>query len=149
MYVILSQDIPKLGNKNALINVAKGYYANFLYPKGLAHRATADMIERLKETIIEQKQAAEAAVKGANINAMKLNAKVLKIVAKASAKGTLFKAIAEKTVAKDIEKEFAVEIDPKNIEMEHIKDLGDHSIKIKFGEEVVGMKIHVEAEEEK
>jgi len=149
MYVILSQDIPKLGSKNSLVNVSKGYYANFLYPRGFANRATSDLIEKMKETIVEQKQAADAAVKGASLSAMKLNAKTITVIAKANKKGTLFKSIAEKTIAKDIMKAFEVEVDPKNIEMDHIKDLGDHSIKIKFGDEIVGMKVVVEAEADK
>lgn len=148
MYVILTQDVPQLGSKNSLTSVKKGHYMNYLMPRGLANVATKGMILRMRDTLVAKKEAKELAGKALNAQAKVLQNAKITLDAKVSAKGTLFRAIAEKTVAKAIMDELSLEVDPAHIVMEHIKKLGEHDVQIKFGADSVGIKVTVVAKEE-
>jgi hypothetical protein len=45
LQVVLTKDINDLGVAGDLVKVQHGYMFNFLYPKGLAKRATNDILE--------------------------------------------------------------------------------------------------------
>ncbi|MDY0179459.1 MAG: 50S ribosomal protein L9, partial [Synergistaceae bacterium] len=45
MKVILLTDIPKLGKKGDLIDVAEGYGRNYLVPRKMAEEATREKLE--------------------------------------------------------------------------------------------------------
>ena len=47
MDVILKQDIDKLGLRGEVVNVARGYARNFLFPRGLAEVATPALVREL------------------------------------------------------------------------------------------------------
>ena len=147
MYVILSQDVPQLGQKNGLVSVKRGYFANFLQPRGLAQIATADMIERLKESIIAAQETAAEAAQTMGKKVLSLKGVQVVFERKASDKGTLFKGIAEKDVAKAIMKEHGIEVAPEGILMNHIKKLGEHAIQVQIGDDAVEMKVVVNEKE--
>jgi len=48
MKVILNKDIPKVGKKYEVKNVADGHALNFLIPHGLAVAATAGALKKLE-----------------------------------------------------------------------------------------------------
>ena len=48
MKVILSQDVPKVGKRNEVKEVADGYARNFLFQKGLAKPATEAELAQLE-----------------------------------------------------------------------------------------------------
>jgi ribosomal protein L9 len=45
LQVVLTSDINNLGGAGELVNVQQGYMFNYLYPQGLAKRATEDILE--------------------------------------------------------------------------------------------------------
>ena len=59
MKVILNQDIPKVGKKYEVKNVADGHALNFLIPRGLAVAATAGALKKLAiaktQLVVEKK----------------------------------------------------------------------------------------------
>lgn len=145
MFVILTQSVPELGQKNALVKVKNGYFQNYLFPRKLARIATKDSIEALKDIIAQQKLL-EAELARAFLEHVKvLSGSVLKLASKASEKGTLFKALGERDVVSAIKKQFGIEIEKSHVEMEHFKKIGDYTVKLHMGAQHIPMKVHVEA----
>lgn len=145
MYVILTQDVPQLGAKNSLVNVADGYFNNFLLPRGLARYASSAMIDQLKEQIVEQKERAAKMAKAGAQHAEELKGAEITLTGEASDKGTLFKAFAEKDVIAAVQEKFGFKLDKKALTMDHLKKVGEHAIAVNFGDEQVEMKVIVEA----
>ncbi len=47
MKVILLKDVPKVGHRHEVKNIADGFARNMLFPKGLAEVATPDAVRRV------------------------------------------------------------------------------------------------------
>jgi len=122
---------------------------NFLQPKKMAEVATAVRIECLKETIAAQKVAASKATAEVGEKAEMLGNVTLLLSAKASEKGTLFKALGEKEVMAALKKQAGVEVKKTDIEMEHLKKVGDHTVVVKLGKDKIEVKVKLEAKEGK
>ena len=137
MKVILLQDIKNVGKKEEIINANDGYARNYLFPKKLAIEATKDNLMKL-----QAKKTSEANTKQAEIEenkkiAEKLEKMTLTIKAKAGANGKIFGGITAKEVSEAIKSECNIEIDKKKIVLkETIKNLGEFSAEIKFGDGV-------------
>ena len=67
MKIYLLQNIPKLGRKGEIKNVADGYALNYLFPNKLAQKADKKIIEKVSEQrekkLIEEKKQEETALK--------------------------------------------------------------------------------------
>ena len=62
MKVILTKNVPKIGNKYQVINVADGYASNFLFPNKLAEQATQGALVRVEKLMAEEK--AQKSIRG-------------------------------------------------------------------------------------
>ncbi|OHA23961.1 MAG: 50S ribosomal protein L9 [Candidatus Taylorbacteria bacterium RIFCSPLOWO2_01_FULL_44_26] len=132
MKIILLQDIVGLGRKNDVKNVSDGYAQNFLIPRGMAVAATEVALKHL-----ENKKAREENEKRIQqdlaIKVIKdLDGKSITIKTKADQRGGLFAGIHSQDIASELESQFRLVIDPKNIILKHpIKNLGEHTIDVK------------------
>jgi large subunit ribosomal protein L9 len=149
MYVILTKDVPGVGQKNGLLKVKRGFYMNFLHPRSLAEAATVKRIESLKNVILAQKEAANQADQEVQQSAKALEGVTIVLSGKTSAKGTLFKALSEKDIITALKKQAGVDVEKGSVEMEPLKKIGDHSIQVKMGGKMVGVNVKIEAKEEK
>ncbi|MCX6753990.1 MAG: 50S ribosomal protein L9 [Candidatus Nomurabacteria bacterium] len=132
MKIILTTDVPKMGNKYDIKDFKNGY-ANLLISKGLAILATSAALSNLENTKKEGEKKKEEGMKAfdslvSSINNTKLNIKV-----KANEKGHLFKAVGPRDIVQAVKKVTGVDIDEGSIVMEHIKEIGTHKIEIKKG----------------
>jgi len=148
MKVILLTDVPKLGQKYDIKNVADGYAKNFLIPKGLVELAT---LEKIKN--IELKQ--EALNKEKQEQLETFRRQVLQLAGfkpefslRVGEDGSVFGAISENEISEWL-KEKGINIEPDKIQLKkHLKDLGEHIIKIKFSPEIEAeLKLIIKAEE--
>ena len=130
MYVVLTQEVPGLGLKNSLVKVRDGYYNNYLRPRNLAGIATPKLLDQLKGVFAAQKLAAEQSAKASSDQAKALVKAVLVLSAKASEKGTLFKAIGERDITSALKKQMGIEIGKDQVQMDHLKKVGDHQVTI-------------------
>ena len=55
MKVVLFKSLNRLGNRGQIVDVAPGYFRNYLAPKGIAAEATPANLKRLEQ---QKKQAA-------------------------------------------------------------------------------------------
>ncbi|HZI95587.1 MAG TPA: 50S ribosomal protein L9 [Candidatus Paceibacterota bacterium] len=76
MKIYLLKDVPSLGNKGEIKNVADGYAINYLFPQKIAQRADANIIEKVSQEK-EQKITTEKKTKE---QALELAAKIKKII---------------------------------------------------------------------
>ncbi len=130
MKVILIKDVRGCGQANTIVEVADGYAHNFLLPHRYAVAATYDKVkefEAKKAQIEAQKERAEAELIG---KIKSLEGKQVKIVARATEKGGLFKAVTPADIAKHIRLEHSLEIPEVAIDVGPIKTVGEHAIKL-------------------
>src|SRR5690349_2144781 len=117
MKIILLKDVPKIGRKNDVKDVADGYALNFIIPRGLGMKATPADLKRLETT-----QSVKDTEKRLQEDLLKkslddLSAITITIKEKANDKGHLFEGIHKERLAKEIEKISHITIDPNYIEL--------------------------------
>lgn len=146
MRVILLSDVPKLGKKGDIKEVADGYARNFLLARGLAvveSSASKKILAEQKhdEEVLDQKKRAEA-------EELKkvLAAKSLVFKVKAN-EGKVSGSVSGKQIEEELKKEGIV-IDKRNIlGSEPLNSLGTFDVKIKLYKDVIG-QIKVVLEED-
>jgi len=131
--VILTTDVPKLGNNGDVVEVAEGYARNYLLPRGLAVEATSGQMKELnrKKKLQEQREKHEqqAAKRLAGI----LEGATVRVETRAGEKGKLFGSVTNKEIAQSIKNTFQIEIERRKIDLkEPIKALGDYDVVIKL-----------------
>jgi large subunit ribosomal protein L9 len=145
MRVILQDNVPTLGQKDDIKEVKRGYWRNFLLPRGLAVEATPALVEQ----VLKKKEAREKAKVVAQAKLAKilkgLTGKTLIIKTKADEKGSLFAGIDAEDIAKEIKEQYAVDIPKGIVKLEKpIKEIGLHEVTI--GEGV--LKVDIVADKE-
>lgn len=98
MRIILTKDVPALGQKDDLKTVADGYARNFLLPRGLAMPASEAAIRAWEER--KKTREAESAENLKHVEELvkKLNGYELGMTVKANEEGTLYSAIGASEV---------------------------------------------------
>jgi large subunit ribosomal protein L9 len=130
MKVILLKDVPRIGRKFEVKDVPDGHALNFLIPRRLAERATADVLKRLD--VQKSKHALEVAETEQAFEAALATAKDagVTVTAEANDEGHLYRAVH----ADDIVEAFklkGIEIEERAIVIDTpIKSLGAHHITI-------------------
>lgn len=144
MKVILLSDIPKIGKKHDIKEFADGYARNVLIAKGLAELATPHAISLVeaKKQSMQKKHNEEMAIFNDLVSSV--NNIGLELIVKANEKGHLFFAVPAKDISKLIKEKLNKEIDEHSILIPTpIKELGNHSFKIKKGDAVGDCKIKI------
>lgn len=151
MKVILTKDVPKLGNKFDIKNVKQGFFINYLLPRGLAMFATPQRIQSNLKFLDIKKKKVEKAVESASVLAKKLEGLVLKFKKSLSAKKRLFGSIGEKEILTQVLDKTGVELKKEQIKMKsHIKTVGEFTVPIHLHENVeVVIPVIVEQEKVK
>jgi len=128
MKIILSQDIPKVGKKNEVKEVADGYARNWLLPKGLARPATEAELAQLELIKAQLAQQAEADLKIQEEVVSQIDGQEFEMVSKADDTGKLYGSITPIKVAKLL-KDKGFSVAKNSVKMaEPIKMLGEHEI---------------------
>jgi large subunit ribosomal protein L9 len=137
MKVILRNDVPELGKRGDIIDVAAGYARNYLVPHGLAMKASpgaeaqAAAMRRARDLRDAQSRAAAEEV------ATTLVPKVITVSAKAGSEGKLFGSITAADIAEAIQAQTNVELDRKQLRLdEPLKTLGTHAVPVKLHTDV-------------
>lgn len=147
MQVILFKNIEKLGLQGDVVNVAPGFYRNFLGPRGIAVEATPGSLSRLEAKRKKLRAEAERQLGEADAIAKQLKDVTLTWTMKAIDEKKIFGSIQEHDIlAKLTEKGFNLE--KRQVALrEPIKTLGSHSVRIKLLGHVEGqITVVVEAE---
>jgi len=137
MKIILIKDVPDVGGKGEIVDVADGYARNYLVPRRMAVKATAGAIaqaESMRQAAID---AALRAREEAENLATALSGTRVVVAARAGDEGKLFGSIGAADVAAAITKFTGVEIATKVVSLSApIKDIGLHDVIVKPHAEV-------------
>src|SRR5262245_16131074 len=131
MQIILQEDVEKLGTRGEVVTVKEGYARNYLLPQKLAIEASAGNLKRLekirgtlaKRTATEREQAQK--------QAEALSAVTITLARKAGETDQLFGSVTSADVAEALAAQ-GFELDKRRIEIEPIKQLGEHSAHAKL-----------------
>lgn len=142
MKIILLEDVSKLGKKYDIKDVNSGHAQNFLIPKGLAVAATGEALKRVKLQKIESEKENDVQNKLMIKNLESLNGITLGVSGKANEKGHLFAGFHREDLAKELENQLHISINPLWIALEHpIKEIGETSIEVKAPDKSVKFKL--------
>ncbi len=137
MKVILTKDVPELGKKGDVVEVADGYARNYLVPRSLGVKASAGNLkdaERMRQARVEsERRAREEAdrIKDA------LTGTRVVIAARAGDEGKLFGSIGPGDVAEAIKTFVGLEVPRSNIVVQPpIRAIGLHEITVRTHPEV-------------
>ncbi len=127
MKIILLKNVPNLGEKDDVKEVAVGYARNFLIPQGLAREASEEAIAEIEAKKAKQAKEAELDLIKTEELVQKLEGQAVEVAAKASEEGTLYAAISPAKIASVLQ-EKGLNVRKEQIQVEHIKELGEHEI---------------------
>ncbi len=132
MKVILKQDLPKLGKKGELKDVAEGYARNMLFPRGLAEEATPQRLKEIHRREMMEQKKSQRLESESKARAALLDQHVLTIKMPAGESGRLFGSVTAADIAAGLQKD-GHPVDKKRIVFdEPIKNIGRHQVSIKL-----------------
>ena len=139
MKVILNADVKGQGKKGDMVEVSEGYARNYLLPRNLAIKATADNLNTLKQKEQAKKAQIEREKLKARENAERLAASVVKVRAKGGENGKLFGSVTSKEISEALKEQYDIDLEKNRIVLEeNIKSFGSYDVKCKLGHEVSG-----------
>jgi len=136
MKVLLCEDIEKLGWLGDVVEVAEGYARNYLLPQRLATPATEANIRAIADE--KAKRAEQRKLEGRRLEAaMKaVEGAEAVVAAKANELGHLFGSVGAREIAANL-REQGFEVTDKIVQLpEHIKEVGTHTVTLKFSPEL-------------
>jgi large subunit ribosomal protein L9 len=149
MEVILRADVPKLGHRGEVVNVADGYARNYLLPRKMAVAATAG-----NKKVIEQEKTAsvrrEVTDKAQAEQLAKMLADVTVVVArKAGEEDQLYGSVTSIDVAEALQAK-GYSVDRRKIQLEDpIRTLGEFQVPLRLHRDVeAAVKLQVVRETE-
>jgi large subunit ribosomal protein L9 len=145
--VILTEDVPKLGNAGDIKNVAGGYARNFLFPKGLATVATPGAIKGYERQHEADGRRERRLAAKAEAVAKRMSKVTLVFEAKAGETGHLYGSITTSSIADALEAEIGEKVDRRKILSGSIREIGWHKVSVRLRSDVVGeFKVAVKPE---
>lgn len=162
MKILLIKDVFKLGRAGDIKKVADGYGRNYLMPQGLAILATPGAIkqaDRIRLKAAERREAMNSELGGL---AEQIAGLRLLFPAKAGETDKLYGSITNQQIADAIEEATSFKIKRQQLEVQPIRNLGEHTVAARLtmdlvpeltvvvyreGEAVPGSKEALEAEE--
>ena len=136
MKIVLRSDVPNLGRKGDLVDVADGYARNYLVPRGLAIQASRG-VSRQAESMRRARQVRDTKEReGAEATARQLEARRVEIPARAGEGGRLFGSVTAADVAEAVEAQTGVHLDRRRLHLDPIKTLGVHEVSVRLHPEV-------------
>ena len=144
--VILSEEVPKLGDAGDLVSVKPGFARNYLIPQGkaiIATQARVNELEHHKRVIAEKNAKLLKDLRGTRD---RLQGFELEIAAQAGEEGKLFGSVTSAQIA-ELVAEKGMEIDRRKIQLsEPIKQVGEHKVPVRLHKELTAhLKLKVTA----
>lgn len=136
MEVLLHKDVEKLGKAGEIVEVARGYARNYLFPHRIASAVTQENLMLLEFEKRRARREAQRQRQALLDLAQKLQSVSCTIAAQASESGTLFGSVAEPQIAAALREEgYQVGDDAIGLE-KHIKETGVYAVEVELAPEI-------------
>jgi large subunit ribosomal protein L9 len=147
MKIILLEDVPALGHRGEVRNVADGYARNYLIPQRLALLASSSNLKNLVQIKKRQETIAQQVKADAQSQAQVIEALVFSLSRQASEEGRLYGSVTAQDLAAFLSQN-GVHVEKHRVGLaEPIKAVGEHSIPIRLHPEVtVPLRVSVSRE---
>ena len=147
MKIILLEDVPTLGRRGEVRDVADGYARNYLLPHKLALNATTANLKNLEGIKARQESQAAKSVAQSRAQAQVIAGLHLAVSRQASDEDRLFGSVGRNDIAAFLT-QHGVEVERRRIELdEPIKTLGEFSVPIRLHPDVTAqLKVTVTRE---
>jgi large subunit ribosomal protein L9 len=136
MKVILTQELKGRGHEGDVIEVARGYAANYLFPRKMAIEATPGSMKQLDARMSNISKRNEERRTDAESVAAALNGKTIVIEAKAGEEGKLFGSVTALMIEEAVAAQLERDIDHRRMDLHRpIKTVGEHPVTLSvFGD---------------
>lgn len=136
MQVILTADVPHLGNMGDVVDVADGYGRNYLIPQQLAMQATEGSRRHFVHVKNQIDVASAKLREGAMSLQQRLDGVAVTLVKQSAAEDKLYGSVTNRDVAEALEAS-GFEVDRRQILMDRpIKELGIYEVPVKLHADV-------------
>ena len=155
MKVILLTEVQGKGGEGDVVEVARGFFNNYLGPQKKAVLATAGNLKQLEQRRGNIAKREEKRIADAEALKASLEGKKIFVDAKVGEEGVLFGSVTASMIADAVLAETGVEIDRKRLEVRKaIKTAGEHTVALNVYRDIhvdlqlmVGVKAVEEVEE--
>jgi len=130
--VILTQDVPDLGEVGAVVEVARGYARNYLIPQGKALEATTANLARFEQDKTRLVRQAMREREAAQSLAQRFEGLTLTIAQRVGEADRLYGSVTAAMIAEAILAQ-GLTVDKKQVELsEPIKTLGTYAVNVRL-----------------
>jgi len=137
MRIVLRADVPGIGKKGDMLEVADGYARNFLIPKGRAFAANSGVVVQAQAMRRSRDVKDARDREAAETVARTLVPAVITIPAKAGGEGKLFGSFTVADLVGAVAAQTGVELDRRRVHLdEPIKTVGTHQVAVKLHADV-------------
>ena len=136
MQVILRKDIDKIGLRGEVVNVARGFARNYLFPRRLADEATPARVAELQKVTERRAKHEAQTFDDAQAVADRLAKIELRFDVKAGPTGSLFGSVTPTDIADELWTKHKVRVDRRRIGVDTIKRIGRHQVPIELFQDV-------------
>lgn len=156
MKVILLTELKGKGGEGDVVEVARGFFNNYLGPQKMAVLATKGNLKQLEQRRGNIAKREEQRIADANALKASLEGKKILVEAKVGEEGVLFGSVTAQMIVDAVKKELDIDIDRKRLELKKaIKTAGEHDVVLSIYRDikvdlnlVVGEAVAEEAAEE-
>lgn len=146
MKIIFLKDVPRIGRKYEIKEVADGYGRHLVAQK-VAEIATQETLSRIEEKKIAQDHKKKETEKVLNKALAILHGAILTLRGKANEKGHLFASIHKEEVLAEIKSAYHIDLDPGHLLLEKpLKELGTFEVPVVIGEGRAVLKVIIESQ---
>jgi large subunit ribosomal protein L9 len=136
MKIILMEDVPALGHRGEVREVATGYARNFLLPKKLALPATPANLQNLEQLKRQRQRAEVKAREEAQAAADRIAGLTLAVTTRASDDGRLYGSVSAQDIVEFLERH-QIPVEKRRVQLEDpIKALGEYRVPIRLPHDV-------------
>ncbi len=137
MKVILLEDIPRVGHEGDVLDVADGYFRNYLEPREMAVRATKGAMRDLENRRQAIERRDEQKRKRAQEKVKELRERRIIVKAPTGEGGRLHGSVTTGQISQAAEEQLNIIIDRRDIDIpEPIREIGDYLITAKIYKDV-------------
>jgi large subunit ribosomal protein L9 len=134
--VILRKDVDNVGLRGEVVNVARGYARNFLFPRGLADEATPARVGEVRKVEDRRSRQEAKTFDDAQTIGERLARIELRFDVKAGPTGSLFGSVTPTDIADELWNQHKVRVDRRRIGTDTIKRIGRYQVPIELFQDV-------------